>query len=279
MGKVHWYNNGKVESLIDSDSPVPDGFVRGRLPFSEETLTKLRKHLASIKLTPEQEMIKRQRCAITRQNKTDEEKRITSERISKNRTGKGVGKPSWNKGLKGVQKAWNKGLHYSLKESSRVEMLAKRYNTQKERGTLCVNQDTEVERNFHQYLLTMYDEQDILHPYMDKERYPFKCDFYIKSKDVFIEIHGNWTHGGMPYDENNEECQKKLALWQEKAKTSDYYKNAIYVWTDLDVRKVKTAKDNGVNLLVLYSKRGVIDFSATTIENARLQEICFRGSE
>ena len=43
-----------------------------------------------------------------------------------------------------------------------------------------------------------------------------------------------------------------LAYWKEKAETSDYYKNAIYTWTNLDVRKVKIAEQNGIRLDIIY---------------------------
>lgn len=66
-------------------------------------------------------------------------------------------------------------------------------------------------------------------------------------------MHSYWTHGGRPYDENDVACQAQLAKWQEKAKTSDYYKNAIYTWTDLDVRKVKIAKENNLNFVAIYN--------------------------
>lgn len=34
---------------------------------------------------------------------------------------------------------------------------------------------------------------------------------------------------------------------------NDYYANAIYVWTDLDVRKHKIAKENNLNIEFLYN--------------------------
>ena len=117
--------------------------------------------------------------------------------------------------------------------------------------TLGKNSDTTAEKNYYQELLKCYPAEDIEKQYMDS-RYPFRCDFYIKSEDQFIEVHGNWTHGGRPYDPNDPDCQKQLALWQEKAKTSSYYKNAIYTWTDLDVRKVQIAKEHNLNFKAVY---------------------------
>ena len=46
--------------------------------------------------------------------------------------------------------------------------------------------------------------------------------------------------------------KKKLNKWKEKAKTSKFYQTAIYVWTDLDVRKRECAKKNNLNFEVIY---------------------------
>lgn len=75
----------------------------------------------------------------------------------------------------------------------------------------------------------MFDKDDIIYQYSDKERYPFNCDFYVKSKDLFIEVNYFWTHGTEPFNENNPEHIKKLNEWKEKAKTSKFYNQAIYV--------------------------------------------------
>ena len=88
--------------------------------------------------------------------------------------------------------------------------------------------------------------------YKDSERYPFYCDFYIKEDDLFIELNAHWTHGGKPYDPNDEECQNQLIEWQEKAKTSQFYKNAIETWTVRDVKKLQCAQKNKLNYKVIY---------------------------
>lgn len=183
----------------------------------------------------------------------------------------------WNKGLtketddrmkkasdnhKGAT-AWNKGISIpghphtqETKDKLRIihtdpDFKEKRYQTMKANGTLNV-QDSKAEQQFYQKLLERYSYDDIVRQYFDKERYPFRCDFYIISEDKFIEIHANWTHGGRPYDPNDEFCQMQLEAWQEKAKTSQYYQNAIYTWTVLDVKKLETARKNNLNFDVIY---------------------------
>lgn len=87
--------------------------------------------------------------------------------------------------------------------------------------------------------------------------YPTKpnlhCDFYLQELDLYIECHFDWTHGKVPYDSKDLQCQEQLKYWQEKAKSSKYYKNAIYTWTDLDVRKRQCAEDNKLNWICFYS--------------------------
>ena len=86
-------------------------------------------------------------------------------------------------------------------------------------------------------------------------KYPFACDFFVEPLDLYIECNFTWTHGFCLYDENDKSCIEKLKNWQEKAITSNYYKNAIYTWTDLDVRKFNIAKENNLNYLVFYNEK------------------------
>lgn len=124
----------------------------------------------------------------------------------------------------------------------------KRFTTMKERGNYT---SSKPENQAYEELVSKYGKDDVIRQYRD-ERYPFACDFYIKSKDLFIELNAHWSHGCKPYDENDKECQDRLKVWQEKAKTSKFYQQAIYTWTDLDVRKRKCAKDNNLNYLTIY---------------------------
>ena len=92
-----------------------------------------------------------------------------------------------------------------------------------------------------------------------EERYPFHCDFYIPSLDLFIECNFHWTHGRRPFNPNKIEDIEQLKRWQELGKSAtsvrdkgQYYKNAITTWTDLDVRKLKMAQQNKLNYKVFY---------------------------
>ena len=85
---------------------------------------------------------------------------------------------------------------------------------------------------------------DVCTQHVDRARYPWHCDFYIPSLDLFLELNGHWTHNTHPYDPYNIEDQKKAEEW--KSKHTPYYDNAVKTWTVLDVKKRETAKKNNL---------------------------------
>lgn len=99
------------------------------------------------------------------------------------------------------------------------------------------------EKELHLYIKEKF--QDVCTQYIDKIRYPWHCDFYIPSLDLFIELNAHWTHYIHPYDSYNIEDQKKVEEW--KSKHTKYYDNAIKTWTILDVNKRETAMKNNLN--------------------------------
>lgn len=84
-----------------------------------------------------------------------------------------------------------------------------------------------------------------------EKRYPFNCDFYIPSKDLFIEFNGMWTHHTEFFDKNNPKHIELLNLW--KSKNTDFYKRAIRTWTETDIAKKEIAEKNNLNYLVLWN--------------------------
>lgn len=92
---------------------------------------------------------------------------------------------------------------------------------------------------------------DVKRQYKDKERYPFNCDFYIPSLDLFIELQGHWTHNDHPYGQYNIEDQKILEEW--KSKNTKFYNNAIRTWVVTDVKKREIAKKNKLNFKEVWT--------------------------
>lgn len=122
-------------------------------------------------------------------------------------------------------------------------------NTKRKNGTFNTSKPEDL---YYEYLLSIHAEDDIIRQYKSN-LYPFACDFYIKSEDLYIECNYSWTHGPHPYNKDDKEDQKLLEKWMERSEYSDYYKTAIKVWTESDPLKQKIAKDNNLNYLVLYN--------------------------
>jgi len=121
----------------------------------------------------------------------------------------------------------------------------KEYNTKKKNHTF---NTSNLEIQSHNILKEKYP--DVICQYRDKDRYPFVCDFYISSLDLFIECNYHWTHGGKPYEGTNED-NKIINKW--KSKNTQYYNNAINCWIVRDVNKRNTFLKNKLNYKIFYS--------------------------
>lgn len=144
----------------------------------------------------------------------------------------------------GVKNPW---LIPQVKENAHSqEALQKHYETLKKNKTFKVSeQENECYEILKQYF------SNIKRNYKTN-KYPFKCDFYIPEIDCYIECNFHWTHGNMKYDGRKHACKYKLNEWKEKAKKSQYYLNAINVWTYRDIVKYKCAKKYKLNYIVLW---------------------------
>jgi len=130
-------------------------------------------------------------------------------------------------------------------------ILGKIYDTKKKNNTF---HTSKPEDKLYGILLSRYS--NVIRQYCD-ERYPFSCDFYIPEKDLFIEFQGSWVHGKEAFNKNNKNHIKKINRWAKLSENKKYYKKAIDVWTDLDVRKRELAKLNNLNYLELFDLSGV----------------------
>ena len=134
-------------------------------------------------------------------------------------------------------------------DSIKEDIKYKEIQTKRKNGTF--NTSTSEEQ-YYEKLVSIYGKNDVIRQYRDKDRYPFYCDFYIPSEDKFIECNFHWTHNKHPFNCNDEQDIQELNSWLERAKYSDYWRVAVYVWSDLDVRKMNTAKQNKLNFEVIY---------------------------
>ena len=124
------------------------------------------------------------------------------------------------------------------------EANAKRIATKRRNNTFNVSKPED-----ESYILLQTYFIDVKRNYKTK-LYPFLCDFYIPEKDLYIECNYHWTHGGHPFDENNQEDIDRLN--KLKSKNTKFYNTAIDVWTIRDINKRNIAKENKLNYIEVW---------------------------
>lgn len=125
------------------------------------------------------------------------------------------------------------------------------FRTKTERGTFSTS---EPERELGERLAAVFGDDDVLAQYNDDARYSFHCDFYVKSRDMFIELNGYWSHGPHWYGESPSEDEALLAKYRNR--TGPQYAMFEAVWTGSDVKKRETAKQNNLNYVVFWGDEG-----------------------
>lgn len=250
-----WCNNGNKEIFIDKDSKIPDGYVKGRI-VNKNSIEKRKNTINSKKYSYYNNGIKEIQVSFNeeipngfikgRLPMSDEQKH----KLSESHIGKHHTKESKEK----ISKHSNNNREKARKTN--LERYGVEYynNRDKELETKRKNNSfntSKPEVNYYNNLCEKYNSYNIKRNYKSDE-YPFRCDFYIIPENLYIELNLHWTHGGRPFDPNDEDCQKQLAVWQEKAKTSKFFENAIQTWTIRDVEKQRIAKENNLNYKVIY---------------------------
>lgn len=111
------------------------------------------------------------------------------------------------------------------------------------------SKSSKKEDEIYNYLITI--DKDTQRQYYS-DLYPFHCDFYLPNFDIYIEFQGTWVHGKHPFNKDDENDIELLDKWKLKAESSDFYKNAINIWTNTDCIKRQTAKNNNLNYLEIF---------------------------
>lgn len=110
---------------------------------------------------------------------------------------------------------------------------------------------TNLEQCVHGLLVERFGEGDVVAQWRDS-RYPFTCDFYVRSRDLFVEVNAHWTHGHHWFDAS---CARDIATrdgWI--ANRNDYYGAAAKAWCERDVAKREAARAAGLNYVVLWDE-------------------------
>ncbi len=97
-------------------------------------------------------------------------------------------------------------------------------------------------------VIMSYTDERFVNP--DTHR-PFQADFYIPSKDLFINYMKIFTHGRRKYDPTNPEHEDDVK-WL-KSKKGEFYKRALKQWTVTDPIKRQVANEQGFTLIEFFN--------------------------
>ena len=109
-------------------------------------------------------------------------------------------------------------------------------------------------------LIELFGYKNIERQHKD-EYYPYCCDFYINSEDLYIECNYHWTHGTHPFNINN---KKDIELYNKLKNHNNKYSPSCGIWGCRDIIKLNCMKYNkyhyNKNYLVFYSPKEFNDW-------------------
>lgn len=182
-------------------------------------------------------------------NKSDEEKLNWSNKCS-------TAQINMSQEIKDKKSEAYRTWWFSLSEEERLEINNKRSNTVKQswidngdnilsamkatekenrKNRLC---RTVAEQKMFDYLVLIY--KDIKYDVRVDDRYPYYCDFYIPSEDLFIELNAHPSHGRLPIE------------FLSVDEYSKYNQKWVDVFARRDVEKQSKAKENNLNYIMIY---------------------------
>lgn len=188
-------------------------------------------------------------------NKPIEEKELWSNRCrefqlnlppEKKESKKKKYKEYWNNLSLEEKEKINKKRSDSCKESWKSDSLKeKQHKTYRKhkKGRFC---RTILEQTIYECLIKVFP--DLIYDSKIDERYPYYCDFYIPSLDLFIEINGHPSHGSYPYIENDKRSMEE---------SYKLYGDWLKTYTVRDVEKYNKAVDSKINYLRIYPSTSI----------------------
>ena len=289
MGKK-FYTNGIITKKFNPEIDIiPDGFHRGRTfnanPWNKDLTAETDERVKANGQSTRNTRIRKGNYhswndGLTKE--TNDSLKIVSEKVSKAKKGKpapnkGVpaseeqkrkqskamkGKPAHNKGK-------NKNNYEPCKRTSekmkghpdfvkdKEAAKKKEYETKKKNKSF---NTSKAEKELTGLLISLFGDEDIKHPYRSED-YPFNCDFYISSLNLYIEYQGTVEHQDHPFNISNDGDIKTLQCLREhaeKGKKNNRYYNIIDWWTIKDPLKLKTFVENHLNFLLIYPNNIIV---------------------
>lgn len=135
------------------------------------------------------------------------------------------------------------------------DAIYKGIKTKLARGVWSDPHTSQLENRIVESLRKLYGVEDVITAYRDSRYarnsgYEFRCDCYVRSLDLFVEINGHPTHMTHPFNHQDEIDQEvKSRLEKTKSKWSEA---VLETWTQRDVEKKDIALKQSLNYLNVY---------------------------
>lgn len=242
--------NKKKETTLLTDDKLIELYIKKNLTVKEiaeqynlgtATVNRLLKYY---NITKSEEQ-RRSAIAKTKQNKTDEEKAEYSKRVSESRKGKGLGVAPWNKGTKGLQVAWNKGISTTGRPRTKESLERARQTCLERYGVEWACQRQEARLKGQNSTANVEFEVLLRENNIDYERefpigsysYDFKVGNYLIEIDPYATHNSTWGIRDNPPKSSSYHKQKS-----DVAKNAGYFCIHKFDW-DAPEKVVQMLKD------------------------------------
>lgn len=138
------------------------------------------------------------------------------------------------------------GVDYALQNK---DILKKVRISKLEHGTFGTSQPEEA---LYARLVAVFGADDVFRQFYS-DVYPFACDFYVKSRSMYIELNGFVTHGKHWFGASDSD-KSRLEACHAMGKPVCGYNDDT--WTISDAKKRETAKRNNLNYVVFWGDEG-----------------------
>lgn len=158
----------------------------------------------------------------------------------------------------GVAHNWNNGI---LRENCKNTMKEKYGVTHNWQSSKLRSKEkfkvSQLEQEFMDYL-DLYHISYKYRYYDETGKYPYECDFYLPTLNMFIEINGTALHDTHIFDPNNENDIKQLEYYKSRIDSS-WYQSKVRIWLK-DYEKQQTAIKNNLNYKIIWTKQDIEKF-------------------
>lgn len=131
-------------------------------------------------------------------------------------------------------------------QDRKQEIVQKATDTKNKNGTF---KSSKVEDQIYEWLCAHFGKDDVIRQYQS-DAYPDPCDFYIKSRNLYIEVNGHAFHDYHWFNDHSRE--DRMAMRRLKSKKDGFSHAKYMTWVENDPRRRANARKNHLNYIVFW---------------------------